>query len=299
MGNSQRAMRLLTLCFLLLGAAAAVRRGSFDDATCSEDVIQASENKGAEKLMAHLKTKYGGKIPEGVDVLAEMNDTENREASQSTNRRKLLGAAIEGNGSFDWKQCISEGGSKNCALCNNAGGVLPCDKPSPSNKASACPDNKILKTGSYFRVRQGGAAVCHPTDALAARVGTAQTTWKYATLGDSLVLTKSMIAHPALSHKKVGVFMFKRIVSHKCTGHNTNACKKGSVVTDVVKLGWCIQCDYDVFSDERAARATDEQRKDFMTNCVPKAIDANGAIKKDYKCTGDDERRAGASIAGF
>ena len=104
-------MRLsLTLCFLLLGAAAAVSRGSFDDVTCSEDVIRASENKGAEKLMAHLKTKYGGKIPEGVDVLAEMNDTENREASQSTNRRKLLhvGAAIEGNGSFDWKQCISE-----------------------------------------------------------------------------------------------------------------------------------------------------------------------------------------------
>ena len=43
-----------------------------------------------------------------MDVLAEMNDTENREASQSTNRRKLLGAAIPGNGSFDWKQCISE-----------------------------------------------------------------------------------------------------------------------------------------------------------------------------------------------
>lgn len=101
-------MRLsLTLCFLLLGAAAAVSPGSFDDVACSEDVIKASENKGAEKLMAHLKTKYGVKIPEGVDVLAEMNDTENREASQS-NRRKLLGAAVEGNGSFDWKQCTSE-----------------------------------------------------------------------------------------------------------------------------------------------------------------------------------------------
>ena len=64
-------------------------------------------------------------------------------------------------GQIDWTQCVSEGGKKDCAKCNNSGkGLLPCDevkptKGEPSNKAAACPDDDMGSKGACFQ-QMGG-----------------------------------------------------------------------------------------------------------------------------------------------
>ena len=56
----------------------------------------------------------------------------------------------------------------------------------------------------------------------------------------NLVVTKAEVAHPNKASKNVGIFMFKRVVSHNCTGNGKaveeGGCKKDSEVTDVAKV---------------------------------------------------------------
>ena len=127
----------------------------------------------------------------------------------------------------------------------------------------------------------------------------AATTWSLPTISGSLVLTKAWTTHPSLTSRRVGVFIFKRLVTHKCTGTNPTFCKKGTTVADVHKVAYCIKCHYDVFPSTLASSVTDEHRKAFVTKCIPMAIDNQGNIKPGSRCTGDDLTRAGASIAGF
>ena len=104
--------------------------------------------------------------------------------------------------------------------------------------------------------------------------------------------------HPHKASRKVGIVMFKRLVTHTCTG-STSACKKGTTVADVLKIGVCVKCDYNVFLMKTAMEAKKKEKKDFVKTCLPKAIDANGAVKADFRCTGDDKKYADASVAGF
>ena len=93
--------------------------------------------------------------------------------------------------------------------------------------------------------------------------------------------------------------MFKRIVTHTCTGKKSTFCKEGTTVADVHKVAYCIKCHYDVFPHKAAISVTNTHRQAFVKNCVPGAIDSQGNIKPSSRCTGDDLKRAQASVAGF
>ena len=131
-----------------------------------------------------------------------------------------------------------------------------------------------------------------------ALAGLAVTTYKFPAPGSSLVLTKAFVTHPHKAHRSVGIVMFKRLVTHTCTG-SSSACKKGTTVADVFKVGVCVKCDYDVFPSDKAKAATEKHKKSFVDTCLPKAVDAKGAVKAAFRCTGGDKKLAEASIAGF
>ena len=105
--------------FLLGLAAVAGHSDSLDAIPYTAAAIEAAEMRGSVNLIAHLKYKYGGKIPEGVDVLAEMKETQlasqNKLKASQGNRDGAKGIKLGEetkfagtNGSFDWKQCKSE-----------------------------------------------------------------------------------------------------------------------------------------------------------------------------------------------
>merc|ERR1712118_233487 len=69
----------------------------------------------------------------------------------------------------DWLNCKSEGGTKECAMCDTGGGLLPCSAVQANNdkhKSSACPDDKILQTRKFFHQWGNGAGrgACHGLD---------------------------------------------------------------------------------------------------------------------------------------
>ena len=99
--------------------------------------------------------------------------------------------------------------------------------------------------------------------------------------------------------------MFKRLVTHTCTGTNPIFCKKNSAtgkmptVADVHKAGYCIKCNYKPFPHRFAKYTKLKHRKNFVNKCLPRAIDKAGKIKKEFRCTGQDMEYAKAAIAGF
>ena len=127
-------------------------------------------------------------------------------------------------------------------------------------------------------------------------------TWKFPFLGsDSMVATKAWITHPQGADRPVGVFMFKRLVSHKCTGRAGKAslCTQGTIVADVYKYASCVRCDYDVFETKWAGNAEKRHRMDFSNKCLKRAIGVNGEVKKRFRCTKEDLKYAQAAIATF
>jgi len=170
---------------------------------------------------------------------------------------------------FDWTQCKSEGGPKNCAKCKGGdlddNGALPCGSASVK-----CPDNElwkgsyffhslteVLRRSSYFHLpvlRRGEAAsgLCSPLTLPSVMTGVTQSTYDFpggiynssapSRLGRNLVATKALIAHPDDAHANVGVVMFKRMVMHQCTGTKPEFCKEGDKVADVFKQGYCVKC---------------------------------------------------------
>merc|ERR1719310_2722111 len=130
--------------------------------------------------------------------------------------------------------------------------------------------------------------------------GWAGYTFNFVGLGSSLVLSKVYVTHPNQADRKVGILMFKRVVSHTCTGNYIKStCTKGTTVADVFKVGLCVKCNYDVFPHVKTKHQRDEHKLSFLNTCLPAAIDANGAVKSGFKCTGDDDKRAKAVLAGF
>ena len=132
----------------------------------------------------------------------------------------------------------------------------------------------------------------------AALAGIAATTYQFPAPGNLLVLTKAFVTHPQKAHRSVGVVMVKRLVTHTCTG-STSACKKGTTVADVFKVGVCVKCDYDVFPSYQATAARDQHKKSFVETCLPRALDANGVVKAAFRCTGGDKKYADAALTGF
>lgn len=222
-------------------------------------------------------------------------------------------ALVPGGALFDWTQCKSEGGAAECALCDDAGGVLPCSrvedktKGKVGQKSSECRDDKMMtnrKWWFYLEGRNGWSGWCMD---FANRRGTytltgnVVSTWKFPFLGsDSMVATKAWITHPQAAHKRVGVFMFKRLVSHRCTGRAGKAslCTKGTIVADVYKYAICVRCDYDVFKNRWAGAVNNTHRTSFSNRCLKRAI-VNNKVHKGFRCTKEDLKYAQAAIAAF
>lgn len=184
--------------------------------------------------------------------------------------------------------------------------MLPCDKVGRSGrrsggKSSDCPDDKIA-TNRRFWYQSGysGKGLCFRLTAPIALSGIAATTWRFPVIGKkSLVLTKVYVTHPNKASRRVGIVMFKRLVTHTCTGKRPSFCKKGVTVADVHKVGYCVKCHYNVFASRWTDRSSHRHRKAFVYNCLPRAFNKQGKLKPGFECSGDDMKLAQASISGF
>ena len=184
--------------------------------------------------------------------------------------------------------------------------MLPCDKVRSGTKPSRCPDDKIMATRKFWRTGSSGS--CTSLDHGTVLKGVATTTWNFPVLGNSsLVLTKAWVTHPSMADKRVGVVMFKRLVTHTCTGARPSFCKKGDTVADVYKLSYCIKCinqttlqPQNVFKHTHSEFTTTLERKQFLEECLPNAVNAStGKIKTGFQCGDDDQLKAMASLAIF
>jgi len=274
------------------------------------ETTEAGVNIGTESQAATTETMKGEKLGENGGV---------------TSRRR--GGNPAGNGSHDWKQCLSEGGTKNCAICDNSGskGHLPCNnidattrgggwrRRSTQNKVTFCPDDKIWQGRKFFRIDtadgvHGGQGKCIDLSAAVesngdARLkGTSSTAFgKFKNLGSSgYVQSKNYIAHPSSDTMGLAAVVFKRIVTHICTGHRPNSCTAGTVVADVFKVGNCIKCPMNIYSNKWESNAKDSEGGKFIRDCLPNAFSTDGTVKAGYRCTSESDRKAAAAvITGF
>ena len=235
-------------------------------------------------------------------------------------------------GSFDWSQCKSERGSKNCALCDLAGGGLPCshikEPADPTHKwhgcksglYADCPDGKIWETGRYFSMREGkGECIpvsyslqkqkkkCPRKGSMIRGALNADITVKWAsvhtglpggmTAANASVAAKALVKPLAHSESVAytGLFMFKRMTLH--TGKN------GTFVGDTYKIAWCIRCKTKKPIFEKHWLITDDQKRNFMDNCFRRAFIRKGKlagqIQEDWQCSAKDLTLAKREVALF
>lgn len=219
----------------------------------------------------------------------------------ATEETAELGAS--GHGEFNWSQCNSEGGDKDCARCaGSANGTLPCDEANPyknkeGNKYSSCPDNRIFRMRKFF-VHSGahGKGMCFNFDSDAALTGMGLSTYTFprvsAGSSNNVVFTKVKIVHPHQTSKTVGAILLKRLVSHTVPD--------GAEKADVMKIGLCVNCRRrTIYKDINEKKATEEQHKKFVNECLPGAIDTKGKLKSGYECTGDDHKFFSTALKGF
>lgn len=133
-----------------------------------------------------------------------------------------------------------QGGTKQCAICEGSGGVLPCSKVVVKDARwgkpySKCPDNLIVKNQLlFFQIGRDGGAFCGRLDDKMCISGATFSTDVFPTLRDeAVVMTKCAVTHPHRASRRHGIVGFKRIVRHKCKGGP--GCKAGSIVADVQK----------------------------------------------------------------
>jgi len=226
-------------------------------------------------------------------------------------------------GDTDWTQCGSEGGKKNCAKCSNSDGTLLCDeahpyKKKPTNRAEACPDNAMASNGAFFV--QGRCI--HLKNALPATLtGAVMITYQFPGIVGQLMATRILVTHPIQAHQSVGLFVFKRLATHTCTGKRPIFCKKGTKVADVYKVAYCVKCPearYNTANCKGKAKCTlfpsrysghaytkkkhtitHAERLAFVSQCLPNALHVNGTIKTQYECKGRDAKFAGAVAMSF
>jgi len=203
---------------------------------------------------------------------------------------------------FNWTQCQSEGGPKNCAKCKSGAlgdnGALPCDSASVD-----CPDNKLW-TGSYFLHEKATTRKPRgiPTCSTLERNGVSGSTMSNydfpggignssaVKLDRNLVATKVLVAHPIGASNNVGVVMFKRMVMHQCTAKSA-VCKEGDQVADVFKQGFCVQCQskkYKITCPHCPGRAVPDRDEVRWAECGQTAVHRRRWASKvvpDPKCT--------------
>lgn len=205
---------------------------------------------------------------------------------------------------FDWSQCISESGTKNCALCEDAGGALPCtagdvNGDGHKGKASECPDGEMTRKLKYFSA-DGFDNTPRCRDMKEAFTPVESTNFKMFDDPGSSVITKAWITHPHNASPEVGVFVFKRIVTHLCSG-KTGTCIKDTPIADVHKVAYCVKCPK-TFRGESLEPAWFKSPqawtkhyewphtipvadvKEFGKVCFSKAFDPLGEVYPDFDC---------------
>jgi len=130
-----------------------------------------------------------------------------------------------------------------------------------------------MVTRKYWQQNgNGGQGLCQSLTSKFALTGLGTTTWRFPGIGKkTLVLTKTLVTHPHKASRRVGIVIFKRLVTHTCSGKRPRFCKKGVTVADVHKVGYCVKCDYDVFPSSNAGNAEAKHRESFVNRCLPKA----------------------------
>jgi len=195
-----------------------------------------------------------------------------------------------------WKQCVSEGGNKNCAQCSGTdSGSLDCAAPScvktqcPSTTHKDCPEyftSQVLPSGRekygprFFQVSWLGGE-CKDFSDLKRHVPKMFHGWKIGwdngektgtiihgadkllpgcngTFDGPHVISKAIMEHPKYADKRWVALVHKRLVMHPHTTTNV-------MVADVFKVGLCVKCQTDVVT----------QAGDSFANAKVRAVAAN------------------------
>lgn len=206
---------------------------------------------------------------------------------------------------FDWTQCRSEGGDKDCALCEYAGGVMPCKR---IGNFTECPDDNFAGKMKFWHLYNPGVhkngtvkGACLGLISNRVRDGSALTAWDTegkvfpGVSREIMVATKVWVTHPDKASKPVGILMFKRVVTHGCYR------KRNTVCADVHKMGYCINCQQTPFRfrNIHSEFTTTSDREKFLKECLAHAIDNQGNIKTKFECDAEDVEKTKASLAAF
>ena len=214
-------------------------------------------------------------------------------ATQQSAKRRRKSAAM----TFDWTKCRSEGGSMECARCRGAGGngTLPCDLV---DFYKNCPDDKLWK-GNFLIMdtqkeskKRGGNGLCSKFTSGKGKHGTTIVahTFPGGVCDNSapveirnFVATKASVTHPHSTSLDVGLFVFKRLVVHRCTGLNPTFCKKGEQVADVFKV------QLPTFSVCVVSELCRCRREATASSALNKSTAERGATA-NAQCSGDQEK---------
>lgn len=138
--------------------------------------------------------------------------------------------------------------------------------------------------------------------------GTTTTAYDFADMDGSMVVT-AVRAVSILDN--VGLILFKRVVTHSCTGDSASFCPNGTTGADVYKTGICVRFDHDVFTNDyrdyvnawhtgQTWIAVRNEMVGFIRNSLPDAINqTDGGVKEGNQCTDDDMQAVTPWVASF
>lgn len=277
-----------------------------------EEVVDLSDKIGRRgKAAATVRRAGMGMQAFGASTVSFQGNFEEGEETEREELGSSARSVVARGSAFDWTKCESEGGTDNCALCDDAGGALPCKEASEALEKKKgddtspyrmCTDGNIGQNRMHWRVLTNGkTGRCNNKNTISSSTlrGAAQATWNFSPrLGDAMVVTKALVTRPYGADNHVGMFVFKRLVAHKCS-KRTDWCAKGDVVMDTYKIGYCVACKRKQWSGGEWSQPTDDEKRAFFTGCFKTAFGANGEIEKDYRCKKEERKQAEALMASF
>jgi len=209
-----------------------------------------------------------------------------------------------------WKQCVSEGGSKNCAQCSGTdSGSLDCTAPKcvKTQCSKDCPEyiTSGPKGPRFFQVKTNGNGTCgtfsnHRKEtpapfngwALNHSTGRQQEGEKISgadkllpgcdgTFHGPHVISKATMEHPSYADKSWVALVYKRLVMHPHTTTNV-------MVADVFKVGLCVKCQTDVVHNSPRTLLGEESHCSRKKTTASKAQCLAAVVKKEdlYKDNG-------------
>merc|ERR1711865_212745 len=219
-----------------------------------------------------------------------------------------------------WKQCVSEGGTKNCAQCSGTdSGSLNCAAPSCDNNdcSKDCPEyiTSGPKGPRFFQVKTNGKGTCNTfsdhkretpapfngweinhltgkgcrgiTDACGENKGKQMSGADGllpgcdGTLDGPHVISKATMEHPSYADKNIVALVHKRLVMHPDTTTNV-------MVADVFKVGLCVKCQTDVVHNSPRTLLGEESHCSRKKTTASKAQCLAAVVKKEdlYKDNG-------------